>query len=112
MSIEIMYGRQFVKLDDEHILPLTLSGSSNCTMFIGGREILEREWSCLINGRVIPGASVDEYRKALEKLVSNNPNGEWFRRGGKMLSGKDILKWFDSGCKSAATIEEIRQKHP
>ena len=112
MSIEIMYGRQFVKLDDEHILPLTLSGSSNCTMFINGREILEREWNCLINGIVIPGAPVDEYRKALEKLVSNNPNGEWFRRGGKMLSGKDILKWFDSGCKSAATIEEIKQKYP
>lgn len=32
--------------------------------------------------------------------------------GGKMLSGKDILKWFDSGCKSAATIEEIKQKYP
>ena len=112
MSIEIMYGRQFVKLDDEHILPLTLSGSSNCTMFIGGREILEREWNCLINGIVIPGASVDEYRKALEKLVSNNPDGEWFRQGGKMLIGKNILKWFDSGCKSAATIEEIKQKYP
>lgn len=112
MSIEIMYGRQFVKLDDEHILPLTLHGSSNCTMFIDGREILEREWNCLINGIVIPGAPVDEYRKALEKLVSNNPNGEWFRRGGKMLSGKDILKWFDGGCKSATTIEEIKQKYP
>ncbi len=112
MSIEIMYGRQFVKLDDEHILPLTLHGSSNCTMFVNGKEILEREWSCLINGTVIPGSIVEEYRKEINKFVSDNPDGEWFRQGGKMLLGSNILKWFDNGCKSAATIEEIKMKYP
>lgn len=112
MSIEIMYGRQFVKLDEEHILPLILHGSSNCTMFVGGKEILEREWRCFISGTVIPGSTVEEYRKAINKFVSNNPDGEWFRQGGKMLLGSNMLKWFDSGCKSAATIEEIKMKYP
>lgn len=112
MSIEIMYGRQFVKLDKGHILPLILHGSSNCTMFINGKEILEREWHCLINGTVIPGSTIKEYKETLNKYVSNNPDGEWFRQGGKMLLGTNILKWFDNGCKSAATIEEIKMKYP
>lgn len=41
MSYSIIYGRQFVKTT-KGIIPMILSGSNNCTEFIQGREVLER----------------------------------------------------------------------
>ena len=43
MSYSIIYGRQFVKTT-KGIIPMILSGSNNCTEFIQGREVLERNW--------------------------------------------------------------------
>jgi hypothetical protein len=43
MSYEIVYNRQFLKIDGK-IIPLALYGSNNCTEYHNGRERREREW--------------------------------------------------------------------
>ena len=111
MSYEILYSRQFVKLDDERVLPIILSGSSNCTMFWGKREIKERNWYLWYSNTDEIGAKTKDIRSKLESIVKENKeknyNGEWFKSNGKWLTSSKILKWFDNGVKNARTIEEI-----
>ena len=110
MSYEILYSRQFVKLDEERVLPIILSGSSNCTMFWGNKEIRERNWFCWCNKEEI-GEKTSVIRNRIEKVVienkNNNYDGEWFKSNGKWITSSSILKWFDNAVKSARTIEEI-----
>ena len=46
MSYEIVYSKQFIKTN-KYIIPTVLMGSNNCTMYYGGREIKERDWTPL-----------------------------------------------------------------
>lgn len=51
MSYEIIYDKQFIKLDDETVIPMILAGSSNC--FEAGRKGRngkgDRSWWCITN---------------------------------------------------------------
>lgn len=111
MSYEILYSRQFVKLDEERVLPIILAGSSNCTMYYGGREIRERNWYLWYSNPDEIGAKTAEIRNRIETIVNANKekgyDGEWFKSGGKWITSSKILNWFDNGVKNARTIEDI-----
>lgn len=116
MSYEKLYSKQFVKVEENWIIPMTLSGSSNCTMYYGGREIYERSWFQLLphcdNHIDYFTKSISEIRAYFEaRTKEGNPEGEWFKdiNSGKWITNASFMKWFDSGVKSAKTIEEVRK---
>ena len=105
MSYEILYGQQFVDLGEGRVLPLILSGSNNCTMYHGGREIRERNWWCF--GPDGPCSTKDGLMKWIEESAAEKPDNEWFLRGGKWMLGSNMVKWMENSIKSARTIEDI-----
>lgn len=114
MSYEILYGRQFLDLNNGTYIPMILSGSNNCSMFSNGREIRERHWWAYgTYGHSDRTAKTkDEWIQWMQERVEGNPEVEWFMRGSKWLLGKDMVRWMESGIKSARTIEEIIQAVP
>lgn len=111
MSYEILYGRQFVSLDDGTYIPLILSGSSDRTMKRYGRVIQERHWWVIGQGNCLVKTEEELNQWICEQTIKN-PNREWFLRSGKWLLANDMLQWMTSGIKSARTIEEIKQSLP
>lgn len=105
MSYEICYGRQFIKIDEERTIPLILGGSSNCTMFVGRKEILERHWFPLFSAYNTNKENLDYLKNKISS--SADYDGEWFKSGSRWIKNSNILKWYESGLKSAYTIEEI-----
>lgn len=114
MSYEILYSRQFLDLGNGSYLPVILSGSNNCTMFHNGREIRERHWWSFgsYGGHDPITKSKEDWLRWMSERIEGNPEQEWFMRGGKWLFGKDMIKWMDSGIKSARTIDEIVFRSP
>lgn len=104
MSYEILYGRQFIDLQNGTYIPMILSGSNNCTMFRNGREVRERHWWPYLSR---PALTLDEMRKHANEVALAHPDSEWFMRGGKWMFTSDIPHWIESGIKSARTIEEL-----
>ena len=115
MGYTKVYAKQFLKLTEDRIIPMVLAGSSNCTMYHNGRYIYERKWEPWYKYQEDFYKTKTEYRKFYEDhLVGKEPTSEWFKdmRTGKWVTNEDFLKWFDSGIKSAKTIEEIRKANP
>lgn len=112
MSYEILYGRQFLDLENGTYIPLILSGSNNCTMFRYGREVLERHWWALGQGDGLAKTKEQLIQWMKDKTSGQKPDAEWFMRGGKWMFAKDMVRWMESGIKSARTIEEIKQHLP
>ena len=114
MSYEILYGRQFLDLGNDTYVPIILSGSNNCSMFHNGREIRERHWWSFgsYGGGDPIAKSKEGWVQWITDRVDGNPEGEWFMRGSKWLLGKDMIRWFESGIKSAYTIEQIVSRLP
>lgn len=114
MSYEIIYGKQFVDIGEGKYIPLVLMGSNNCTMFVNGREILERDWTPLCNLAIENSVSTTR-----EAFLNNgkmqrifNSEYEFAREGSKWLMCKDAKKWIENCFKNARTIEEIREYLP
>ena len=103
MSVEIYYGRNFIKVGDKYI-PLILHGSSNCTEFVNGREVLERNWSTICLDFLCTE------KEMMDRIDSfEDPYGEWFRkgsRGGQWVDKEGFKKICKNACKDAHTIEE------
>lgn len=106
MSYEILYGRQFVSLENGTYVPMILSGSSNCTMYHNGREIRERHWWPL-GSQDLMGKSEAELLDWIKTRTQDNPDSEWFMRGSKWMTGKSMLQWMTNSIRSARTIEDI-----
>lgn len=108
MSHEIIYDRRFIRLPNNKIIPMTLCGSSNCTMFVNGREILERRWSPYMyqfDQEIIVDAN--EYTEKVNNIFNNdNPNIEEFVYRSKWICSNDVLTFIKNGIKNAFTIEE------
>lgn len=110
MSIEILYDKRFIKIDENKYIPMVLMGSSNCTMFVGNREILERAWSPLFGKKTI--YTRDELLEIVNSCIANTRpdyDGEWFTlggRGGKWVTNKNIVDFINNACNKAITIEE------
>ena len=115
MSYEILDSRQFVSLNNGTYIPIILSGSNNCTMYHNGREIRERHWwpfGYYGSHDLKLAKAEEELMQWIHERIEDNPDGEWFMRGGKWMLGKDMPRWMASGVKSARTLEEIRAALP
>lgn len=114
MSYSIIYGRQFVKTT-KGIIPMILSGSNNCTEFIQGREVLERNWYPMTLSNkdkriAIPAEELLERARAIS--TGDGADYEFAKQGGKWLYCKDVLKWVESGIRNAMNIERINFFRP
>ena len=109
MSYEILYARKFIRLSDDTIIPLILSGSSNCTMFENGREIGERHWWIL--GGLLGKKEEDLFEWA-QRYISKERETEWFKEGSQWITGTDIFRVLKNSVKRASTIEEILEANP
>lgn len=112
MSVEILYGRQFIDLKNGKIIPLVLSGSSNCTEYVRGREVLERNWWAL---RCETQIAPNDLVRFFKDIVSDGLPHEFFAkgyRGGPWLNEKNIVKWVENGIEAALSIEEILKYRP
>lgn len=109
MSYEIVYNRQFLKIDDK-IIPLVLYGSNNCTEISSrGRERRERSWHPMYFGRNETIAFSEQ--EILERVRSNFNGYEHFMRNGKWVDDAGLLRFFQNGVKEAKTIEELQETY-
>lgn len=111
MSYEILYGKSFIKTPKGRIVPLTLHGSNNCTEFVNGREVLERNWGCFVPDSFLY-LPQDEFLKACRDKYPDSPDNDYeaFKAGSKWVYRKDLIKWFEHGIKNAGFLEEYRTK--
>lgn len=103
-----MYGKQFIDLKDGRILPVVLMGSNNCTEYIGGREVLERNWGLLGDNTF----SYADFEKLMSPAKENEHDYEMFKENGKWICRSNYLKWLRNAFNSAMTIEEILAFRP
>lgn len=128
MSHQIYYGKQFVKLNNNKLLPFMWEGSNNCTEFSwNGRERRERNWSrqgYFSNGKMFPTAedilkSIDDFRQGYIERYKDDVEDKyddkrfgWF--AGCRLTGKHGMTFgefkgmFTTGIKQAMTVEELK----
>lgn len=113
MSYEIVYNKQFLKIDGK-IIPLTLCGSSNVYEPLpNGRQRREREWSAIYIGgsnRQI-AATETEIMKEIESCCDGGEYQEHFMQNGKWVDDKGLIRFFQNGIKNAKTIEELKKDY-
>lgn len=110
MSYEIVYNKQFLKID-EKIIPLTLCGSSNVyEPLLNGRQRREREWNAIYIGRSNKqiAATEAEIMKEIESCCDGGEYQEHFMQNGKWVDDKGLIRFFQNGIKNAKTIEELK----
>lgn len=110
MSYEIVYNRQFLKVDDK-IIPLTLYGSNNCYEYnhITGKERRERGWHPMYLGRnTLPALPAD---KLMEHIRTMCNGYEHFMKNGKWVDDAGLIRFFEKGIKEAMTIEEMKEEY-
>ena len=103
MSYEIVYSKQFIKVESG-IIPLVLAGSSNCWDANNRRE---RSWGVFFNGFAKRIMTTDEITQYIEKLATTSSTQEFFVKGGKWITASELKAFFKSGIKNAKTIEQI-----
>ena len=106
MSYEIVYAKQFIKTN-KYIIPTVLMGSNNCTMYYGGREIRERDWTPLSNNLV--GKNEEELMKEIEKWLGSKYQ-QHFKYNSKWVDDKALIRFMKNGIKNALSIEEIKEQ--
>ena len=113
MSYEIVYNKQFLKID-EKIIPLVLHGSSNCYEPLpNGRQRRERNWSPLYIGgsnKQIAATEAD-IMKEIESGCDGGEYQEHFMKNGKWVNDKGLIRFFQNGIKNAKTIEELKEDY-
>jgi hypothetical protein len=128
MSSTILYGKCFIKYDDENVLPIIMSGASNCTQISDrGREIRERSWSLatyVTKGSILLSKQdiVKWFDNERANLLSNNPSSENDRGytddqygyyqgisyyGQKRVTFDNFKNFFLNGHKKAYTVEQL-----
>lgn len=112
MSYCIEYGRQFIK-SEEGITPCWLHGDNNVSdIHVGpsGRstERRSRDWSVFQN---MLGTTEAALLAEVEKWM-NGPYEEHWKRHGKWVDDAALRRWVITGCKNAATVEDILAANP
>ena len=111
MSYTIVYGRQFLKIDDK-IIPLVLYGSNNCyESTLNGRERRERSWHPMYFGCNTMLAQTEE--KIMERIQSccGGVSQEHFMKSGKWVDDDGLIRFFKNGIRAAKTIEELKEEY-
>lgn len=107
MSYQKYYGRQFIKLEEDKYIPLVLWGANNCTEFVNGREVLERNWCPLGRNDV---TSVGAFARWVWDNASSMPDTEVWMNGSKWVYWKNMPRWMANAFYNSLTIEEIYEK--
>lgn len=133
MSYELIYDKQFIKLDEKRFVPMVLGGSSNCYEWSpSGKERRSRSW---FNLRVTenPIATLDEMLKYCkdmrQSIIDSNEKkekNEWYEE----YDDKEFGYWsaiaingttrnttygrfegvFKTGSKKALTLEQLSEE--
>ena len=101
MSYTILYDTQFIKTSTG-ILPLVLMGESNVYESTKGNAARSRHWSVLDN---MLDVTADEF---LAKVAGWDADALPWKRNGKFMTPKSLMRWAETSCKNAATLEEFR----
>lgn len=109
MGYTIVYDRMFLKTT-RGIIPMLLAGSSNCTMFSGGKEILERSW--FVPRREFIEQSGEAIMARVNDLIPDDETDQVWKANGKWQSSHQVRQWYANGIKHAATLEELRSVNP
>lgn len=112
MSYEIVYNKQFLKIDGK-IIPLVLHGSNNCyEPLTNRRERRERNWNPFYigNNKQIALTETDLIKMA-ESLCDGGEYQDHFMQNGKWVDDKGLIRFFQNGIKNAKTIEELRKDY-
>lgn len=112
MSYEIIYKKQFVRLEDKFI-PLCLSGSNNCYE-VGnrGRERRERDWQPIYLGRNENIAlTEDTLMERVRSYCCDGEDAQHFMQNGKWVDDEGLVRFFQNGIRSAKTVEELKEKY-
>ena len=120
MSVEIIYGRKFIKVpfaNGETRYAVTgIAGSSNCyTVGFRGRERRERTFSSWFTNVSHGLLTESEIMKEVENWINGRTNDShldlcYQSRGHSFTCGQ-LRKWFERGIKEAETIEEIYENY-
>lgn len=112
MSYEIVYNKQFLKIDGK-IIPLILHGSNNCyESLYNGRERRERNWNPLYIGSNTPIVVTEsDLMKKIEACCDGGEYQEHFMQNGKWVNDKGLIRFFQNGIKNAKTIEELKEDY-
>lgn len=102
MGYEIIYDKKFVMTSRGYI-PFILSGSSNCTMFVGNKEILERSW--FVYNDKLMFCTKENLMDFAESL--SHTDYELFKEGNRWVEGKDICNWFKNAINSSYRINDL-----
>lgn len=108
MSYQIYYSRAYVRLDDNHFIPMICSGSNNC--WEDSRKP-EKIWSVIFDAKnpdkvvytkdeII--AIADEAYDSLIKHGGDLP----FKSRYKTFSAKEFRNWIVNGIRSSYTVED------
>ena len=125
MSYEIIYDKQFVKVNDNTFIPMILSGSNNCTEWSpSGRERRSRSWFNFgyLLGYAIAGTmeqmlekQEEQRKKEMERdeAYSDKSYGAYsgLRINGTLASFGAYTGIVKTGCKKALTIEQLAEEN-
>ena len=125
MSYEIIYDKQFVKVNDNTFIPMILAGSNNCTEWSpSGRERRARSWyNCsYFTGGSIAGTmeqmlevQEEERKRRMEKDedYSDKYFGSWsgIRINGTLATFGTYTGIVKTGCNKALTIEQLKEEY-
>lgn len=111
MSYEIVYNRQFLKIDDK-IIPLVLHGSNNSYEITwNGKERRERNWNPMyLSCNKMIAITENELMKLIEDCCDGTCQ-EHFMRNNKWVDDKGLIRFFQNGIKNAKTIEEMNEEY-
>lgn len=106
MGYTIVYDRLFLRAEDMYI-PICLYGSSNCTEYVNGREVLERSWDSFSYCDEMLLAKAETMMREVRARHTGGVTDN-FKFRSKWLDDDAVIRFFENGIKSAVTIEEIK----
>lgn len=123
MSYQIYYDRQFIKVDEERFIPVTLDGSNNCyqVSYSSNRMKRERNFNC--NTYFAP--NIITTKEELEKIINDMRNRYaenyadysddqfcWYscaKIRGRGHDFKAFKSFYLGGIKTAKTVEQLKE---
>lgn len=107
MGYSIYYDRAFVRVGDKYI-PLVISGASNCSDYVRGREVPEKNWDVLNWNRrdrvLFTDAEIREIAKDYERI--HQESGMCFKSRSKPFAPGEFERWIVGGMRRAYSIDE------
>jgi len=124
MSYEILYGKQFIKVNDKNYCPIVIMGSNNCYDVYNRREREWWNWGAFLSDGKLFGtkeeilSNMKNYRDGLESSNDDYSDERFGYFTGLSMVGKhtsdfkfsQLVSFYNNGFKNALTIEELNAK--